>query len=84
MCISVAGVQEAFQKYYDDLPAKPPLRFAEPGKERQDSVYNGFVVGCALLHSLQLVTCLLTSLLSRPSIALSALGASKRLVAAGV
>ena len=37
--------QELFQKYYDRLPVKPRLIFTEPGKERQDSVYNGFAVG---------------------------------------
>ncbi|KAK9908971.1 hypothetical protein WJX75_005450 [Coccomyxa subellipsoidea] len=31
-----------FQRYYDKLPVKPRLVFTEPGKERQDSVYNGF------------------------------------------
>ena len=37
--------QELFQSYYDRLPVKPLLVFVEPGKERQDSVYNGFAVG---------------------------------------
>lgn len=40
--------RDLFQKYYDDLPAQPRLTFAEPGKERQDSVYNGFTVGLSL------------------------------------
>ncbi len=29
------------------LRRQPSLEFAEPGGERQDSVYNGFQVGCA-------------------------------------
>ena len=37
-------VQEVFQEYYRLLPEKPPLKFAQPGAERQDSVYNGFQV----------------------------------------
>ncbi|CAK0783769.1 hypothetical protein CVIRNUC_006969 [Coccomyxa viridis] len=36
--------QEVFREYYRLLPEKPPLKFAEPGAERQDSVYNGFQV----------------------------------------
>lgn len=31
-----------FQEYYEKLPRKPRLVFAEPGAERQDSVSNGF------------------------------------------
>ncbi|KAK9821285.1 hypothetical protein WJX74_010057 [Apatococcus lobatus] len=34
--------RELFRKYYDELPQKPALKFAEPGVERQDSVRNGF------------------------------------------
>ena len=41
-------MQEMFQEYYKLLPKKPPLKFAEPGAERQDSVYNGFQVRCFL------------------------------------
>ena len=37
--------RELFRKYYDELPHKPALKFAEPGIERQDSVRNGFEVG---------------------------------------
>ena len=39
-------MQEVFQEYYRLLPEKPPLKFAEPGAERQDSVYNGFQARC--------------------------------------
>ncbi|BDA41408.1 2-C-methyl-D-erythritol 4-phosphate cytidylyltransferase [Coccomyxa sp. Obi] len=35
--------RDLFRKYYEQLPVKPHLVFTEPGKERQDSVYNGFV-----------------------------------------
>lgn len=38
------SAQEVFQEYYRLLPEKPPLKFAQPGAERQDSVYNGFQV----------------------------------------
>lgn len=37
--------QEVFQDFYDRLREKPPLKFAQPGAERQDSVFNGFEVG---------------------------------------
>lgn len=33
--------RDVFTKCYDALVRKPPLKFALPGKERQDSVYNG-------------------------------------------
>ena len=33
-----------FQEHYDLLQRQPRLEFAEPGGERQDSVYNGFQV----------------------------------------
>ena len=39
--------QEVFQEFYDRLPQKLPLKFAQPGAERQDSVFNGFEVGLA-------------------------------------
>lgn len=41
-----ALLQELFRKHYSMLPLakKPALSFAEPGKERQDSVFNGFNV----------------------------------------
>ena len=37
-------MQDLFREYYEKLPVKPHLVFTEPGKERQDSVYNGFAV----------------------------------------
>ena len=39
--------QEVFQEFYDQLPEQLPLKFAQPGAERQDSVFNGFEVGPA-------------------------------------
>ena len=36
--------REVFQACYARLPRKLPLKFALPGAERQDSVYNGFQV----------------------------------------
>ena len=46
-----ALLQELFRKHLAMLPSakKPVLRFAEPGKERQDSVFNGFNVCSAAL-----------------------------------
>ncbi len=41
------NTQEVFREFYDRLPEKPPLKFAQPGRERQDSVFNGFEVGPA-------------------------------------
>jgi hypothetical protein len=39
-------MQELFRQFHRLLPVvtKPALSFAEPGKERQDSVFNGFQV----------------------------------------
>ncbi|KAL4441538.1 hypothetical protein ABPG77_002042 [Micractinium sp. CCAP 211/92] len=34
--------RDVFQTCYARLPRKVPLKFAAPGAERQDSVYNGF------------------------------------------
>ncbi|PRW56614.1 2-C-methyl-D-erythritol 4-phosphate chloroplastic [Chlorella sorokiniana] len=34
--------REVFETCYARLPRKVPLKFAAPGAERQDSVYNGF------------------------------------------
>ncbi|KAK9820332.1 hypothetical protein WJX72_009069 [[Myrmecia] bisecta] len=36
--------RDLFQEYYDALPRRPPLLFALPGAERQDSVFNGLQV----------------------------------------
>ena len=33
--------RDLFQRHYKSLRQQPALSFAEPGKERQDSVYNG-------------------------------------------
>ena len=44
-------MQEVFREYYRLLPEKPPLKFAEPGAERQDSVYNGFQVMCFMCNT---------------------------------
>ena len=42
-----------FREHHARLPAqRPPLVFARPGAERQDSVSNGFEV-CAPLHTSQ-------------------------------
>ena len=41
--------RDLFQQHYDKLPRKPKLTFAEPGSERQDSVYNGFQVSINFL-----------------------------------
>jgi hypothetical protein len=34
--------RDVFQQCYNRLPRKLPLKFALPGAERQDSVFNGF------------------------------------------
>ena len=47
MCDKKAcATQELFRQFYRLMPlaAKPMLGFAVPGKERQDSVFNGFEV----------------------------------------
>jgi 2-C-methyl-D-erythritol 4-phosphate cytidylyltransferase len=33
---------DIFERCYARLPRKLPLKFAAPGAERQDSVFNGF------------------------------------------
>ncbi len=34
--------RDLFQRCHDALPRRPPLSFARPGAERQDSVESGF------------------------------------------
>lgn len=41
-CSPLLPDSDIFERCYARLPRKLPLKFAAPGAERQDSVFNGF------------------------------------------